>query len=105
MQFPLGLPFPQLLPEFVDHLVDRCIKIRIITLSMNVRPGKGQMQFHTMFLMRRGFVIMNEDSMNTNHILSNHLQMFHFIGQIGMNSCGEAKMTGAYVNLHMTTLN
>jgi len=98
---PLSFPFPQLVSQFVDDLINGRVKITVGLLAVNVRPGHTQVNFnYKTFGGRLGFIVP-QNHVGTHDIVREMLQMRDFFCYKSMECSGQFQMPWTDVYLHI----
>ena len=93
-----GLTLPQLLGELARYLVDGGVEVVLSVLSVDVRPGDGEVHFDDMLFGFR--LIVEQNHMGGVNAIGKLLQMADLVRDVCVNRCGKSQMSGAKVDLH-----
>ncbi|MDB6149965.1 MAG: hypothetical protein JWQ44_1413 [Chthoniobacter sp.] len=95
-----GLPPPELPREFIDDQIHGGVEVGSGFFRVNVRARNGEMNFHRVATRRFRRVIVHQDHVRADDVLSQCLELEDFFGGLLVDRRGKPQMTGAEMDLH-----
>ena len=99
--FGLGLVLAQLTRKLTDHFVDRCIKISIMILAVNVRTGDCKMHLHAEGLFRILIFVMQQNDVSCDDVIVEGFEVGNFFGHKRMDCRRKFKVPWTKMYLHV----